>query len=73
MNQKEILSEIAEKIKENADEILSKNLPIEVTYTNLIGKGYKLYINKDMTLQNTVDLCALCLAVYLQKNQLETK
>ena len=69
MNQEEILSEIVNKIKDNTSALLKQNVPMDVIFTNLVGKGYKLYINKDVNLQNTVDLCALCLTVYLKLTQ----
>lgn len=65
-HQEEILSEIVGKIKDNTSELLKQNVPMDVIFTNLVGKGYKLYINKDINLQNTVDLCALCLTVYIK-------
>lgn len=65
-HQEEILSEIVSKIKDNTSALLKQNVPMDVIFTNLVGKGYKLYINKDVNLQNTVDLCALCLTVYIK-------
>lgn len=69
MNQEEILSEIVSKIKDNTEALLKQNVPMDVIFTNLVSKGYKLYINKDITLQNTVDLCALCLTVFLKMEE----
>ena len=63
------INELIEAIRKNVGEILEKDVPMDVLYTNLINRGIQVYMKKDLQLQNAVDLCALCLAVYLNKNK----
>lgn len=63
--QEEILNSLLEKIRENAGQILDQDSNLEVLYTNLINRGVQVYMHKDLKTQTTVDLCALCLAVFV--------
>ena len=64
--QQELLNDLIEKIKKNAGEILDQDSPLDVLYSNLINRGIKVYMNRNLQTQTTVDLCALCLAVFVQ-------
>lgn len=67
--QEELLNNLLGKIKENAADILEHDSSLEVLYTNLINRGLKVYMNRTLQTQTTVDLCALCLSVFIHQEK----
>jgi len=61
------LKDLLENIKHNTGKLLEGDYPNDLLFTNLISRGSKVFISKDLTDQNLIDIASIGLCLLLQK------